>query len=101
MSCGSESFLSNKCLRRIITLGVFLWAVSWIYVGWRGFSLIDDAKQFISLQPPGGVIPPGILSALEIGQSYVLRAISFGMGAPIALLVGYWIYRGFRRTNDS
>ena len=101
MSARRMGFQSSQGLRRIFALVAFLWLVIWAYVGWRGLSLIDDAKQFISLQPPGGIIPPGILSSLEIGQTYVLRAVLFGGAVPGVLLLGYWHYRGFGHADEA
>lgn len=96
MSSSRMSSESGRRLKRIFVFVAFLWLVIWAYVGWRGLSLIDDAKQFIALQPPGGIIPPEILSSLEIGQVYVLRAALFGLALPGVLLLGYWLYKELR-----
>lgn len=85
--------------KRMAFIAALLWLATWAYVAWRGLSLINDAKRFIALQPPGGLIPREILSALETGQSFVLRAVLFGAAVPIALWIGYWIYRGFFRAK--
>jgi hypothetical protein len=99
MASSQNEPIPSYDLRRMAFVAAFLWVVIWVYVAWRGLSLIADAKRFISLQPPGGLIPQEILNALEIGQSYVLRAALFGAAVPIMLLIGYWIYRGFFRRR--
>ena len=93
--------VSNDGIKRMTFIAALLWFAGWAYVAWRGLSLIADAKRFISLQPPGGIIPQEILSILETGQHYVLRAALFGAVTPVLLSIIYWIYRGFVRVRSS
>jgi ABC-type phosphate transport system permease subunit len=101
MAYYGRSFLASKGLGRMAVVVIFLWIIIWGYVGWRGLSIIHDAKQFISAQPPGALIPEEILDALDSGQSYVLRAAIFGIAVPIGLLIVYWICTGFRRSSGG
>lgn len=99
MTNSQDSTTVSYGFKRIAFIAALLWIAIWAYVAWRGLSLITDAKRFISLQPPGGLIPQEILSALEIGQSYVFRAVIFGAVVPVVLLIGCWVYRGFGRAK--
>lgn len=85
--------------KRMAIIAAILWVIIWAYIAWRGLSLITESKRFISLQPPGGVIPEEVLNALDTGQSYVFRAVVIGVAVPVVLSIGYWVFRGFSHAK--
>jgi len=95
----------QRSIKRTAIVFAVPWFVVWGWVGWRGYEISHDATRAIDLQPPGAIIPPILLEALETGNRYLFNAVVVGALLPIgscALAVaGLWIYREFNPPGHS
>jgi len=82
-------------IKRICIVAFLFWAAIWTYIGWRGYSLIQDIYKFIDNQPAGAALPDSLFQTLQQAQTYVFRAVVWGAGVALVMAIGVWIYRGF------
>jgi len=81
----------SQTLKRLLMVASISWLAVWAYVGWRGYTLYSDARNYIDQLPPGATVPQPILTAVEAGQAYSLQAVVWGAAVPLILLLLVWV----------